>query len=141
MGFNVWNSIIIGLLLWLITSASYPGLEFSQDCRYMRNYYGLFNYKIGRWERLPIIIGVTIKQFSELSKSTSTYDVGVWDSSSKLYTEVIIMLSVKDSSNGIIIARFSKNDIAQAIELASNTAEKFGVPVNTYLPAHLFKSL
>ncbi len=94
----------------------------------MRSYYGLFN-------------GVTIKQFSEFLTDDSRYNAGIWDSSPKRYKEVIVMLSVKDSSTGIIIARFSENEITQAIEFSSNIAEKFNVPVSDFLPPNLLKSL
>lgn len=141
IGFNIWGSITVGLVLWLIASISYSGLEFSDGGGYMRNYYGLFGYKIGAWEKLPPITGVTIKQFSRISDDNSEYSAGIWGTTSQRQQELIVMLSTQDLLNGIIIARFPISGIEDAIKFAQNTAACCKVPVNNYLPSHLLKPL
>jgi hypothetical protein len=141
IGFNVWGSITVGLVLWLIAIISYSGLEFSNGGGYMRNYYGLFGYKIGAWEKLPPITGVTIKQFSKIDDDNSEYSAGIWGATSQRQQELIVMLSAQNSPNGIIVARFPISNTEEAIKFAQDTAEHFSVPVNNYLPTSLFKPL
>jgi len=43
------------------------------------------------------------------------------------------MLSVQNSVSGIIVARYSRDEIKEATEFAQDTAQRFKVPVNNYL--------
>ncbi|NML63994.1 hypothetical protein HHL22_02135 [Hymenobacter sp. RP-2-7] len=133
LGFDAWTSILVGLASWLVACTTYPGFEFSKDGLRMRDYHGLFGIKIGRWEKIPPVVGVTIKQFSEMIKNDSKYSAGIWNSSSTRHAELIVMLSVKHSTNGIIMGRFSIDKPEQATEFANQLAERFKVPVNSYL--------
>jgi len=78
IGFNIWGSIVVGLVLWMITVMSYTALEFSDAGSQMRHYCGFFGCKVGRWEKLPPITGVTIKSFSEVIHDDSKYNAGIW---------------------------------------------------------------
>jgi hypothetical protein len=140
IGFNVWGSIAGGLIIWLIASDSHSGLEFSSGGGYMRNYYGLFGYKIGSWEKLPSVIGVTIKLFSKIADDNSEYSSGIWGATSQRHQEIIVMLSTPNSHSGIIVARYDVNEVNKATEFAHDTAERFNVSVNNYLPNNCSKS-
>lgn len=126
----------IGFLICLIIGHGSSGLEVSADRRSMRKYYVLLGVQIGgRWEKLPSIIGVTLKYFSEITHSSSNYKTwGVWKDSSKRYEEIIVMLSVHNSSTGIILSRFPTSYLEQSTAFAHDIAEIFDVPVNKYLP-------
>lgn len=132
--------ILILLLLVLagISISGYTSLEFSDDLRRFRKYYAVLRIKIGVWQPIPIVVGVTIKYFSTATKSDSKYS---WGPSTNRVEEVIVMLSVRDASTGFIIGRFSVSDVNDAIDLAHDTAEQFQVSVNTYLPPYVFKPL
>lgn len=87
---------------------------------------------------MPAVVGVTLKYFAAATKGSSKYS---WETPINRSEEVIVMLSVRNSSTGFIIGRFSVDNINEAIDLAHDTAENFQVPVNNYLPPHLFKPL
>jgi hypothetical protein len=87
---------------------------------------------------MPAVVGVTLKYFTTATRGSAKYN---WKAPINRSEEVIVMLSVRDSSNGFIIGHFSVENVNEAIDLAHDIAESFQVPVNTYLPPHLFKPL
>jgi hypothetical protein len=121
-----------------VASSGHTALEISQDLRRFRKYYAVLGFKIGDWRSMPAVVGVTIKYFATATKGSSKYS---WEAPIKRSEEVIVMLSVRDSSTGFIIGRFPTDAVNAAIDMAHDTAESFDVPVNTYLPAHLFKPI
>ena len=127
---------LFGCLLIILAKA---GMEFSEDYRSFRECYSLFGQRFGRWERLPPIVGVTVKYFSETASSTpSKYS---WSDAPVHYEKLVVMLSVENKSVGIIIANFSLDDVNPAIDFAHDIAEGFGVPVHIFLPSNQFKPL
>lgn len=128
-------ALAVCLIIVLIKS----GMEFSSDYHSFRKYYSLFGWRLGRWEKLPPIVGITVKYFSEISgTSQSKYS---WKNAPTHYEKLIVMLSVKNKSVGIIIGNFSLDDVNPAIDFAHNIAEGFGVPVHIFLPENQFKQL
>ncbi|RYE90046.1 MAG: hypothetical protein EOO37_03845 [Cytophagaceae bacterium] len=126
------------LAIIVVASSGHTALEISEDLRRFRKYYAVIGYKIGDWRAMPTVVGVTIKYFSTATRGNSKYG---WEAPINRLEEVIVMLSVRNSSEGFIIGRFSVDDVNEAIDLAHNTAERFQVAINTYLPSHLFKAL
>ena len=123
------------LLITLIKA----GIEFSADYRSYREYYSLFGMRFGAWKRHPSIVGVTIKYFSETA-STKSHKYS-WNDTPAQHKKLIVMLSVENKSDGIIIGDFSLNDVNSAIDFAHDIAEGFGVPVHLFLPSNQFKPL
>lgn len=118
----------------LIASFGKVGVEFSTDFRSFREYHALFGWRIGRWQQLPIISGVTLKYFSEVIPTDSTYSWGIWNDKPTIAKELIVMLSIQNKSTGIIIGRFSVQDTHQAVGYVQGVAKDFGVPARIYLP-------
>ncbi|RZK45396.1 MAG: hypothetical protein EOO59_21150 [Hymenobacter sp.] len=56
----------IGLLLLvaLVSVVGHTAVEISSDNRYYRTYFGLLGLRLGRWQLLPPVTGVTLKFFS-----------------------------------------------------------------------------
>lgn len=139
MGTAQVSLLILILAVIAVASSGHTALEISEDLRRFRKYYAVLGYKIGDWRAMPTVVGVTIKYFATATRSSSKYN---WEHNSiHRYEEIIVMLSVRGSSTGFIIGRFSTDDVNEAIDLAHNTAERFQVEVNTYLPPQLFKPL
>jgi hypothetical protein len=111
-------------------SSGHTALEISEDLRRYRKYYAVLGFKIGAWRPLPEVVGVTLKNFSTVTKSSSRHG---WEASVNRSKEVVIMLSVRDSNTGFIIDRLSADNVSEAIDLAQDTAKRFNVPVNNYL--------
>jgi len=140
---NIMGTAQVVLLLLIlaviaVASSGHTALEISEDLRRFRKYYAVLGYKIGNWRAMPTVVGVTLKYFATATRGSSKYS---WEAPINRSEEVIVMLSVHNSSEGFIIGRFSVDDVNKAIDLAHNTAEQFQVPVNTYLPSHIFKPL
>ena len=87
---------------------------------------------------MPAVVGVTLKYFATTTRGSAKYN---WKAPINRSEEVIVMLSVRNSSTGFIIGHFPVDNVNEAIDLAHDTADRFQVPVNTYLPPHLFKPL
>ena len=82
----------------------YKGLGFDLVGKRYRTYVGFFQWRFGTWQSLPVIMGVTVKHFSELATSgkpgrVRTDKVGYH----------VLMLSVQQSSMGIILQEFPLN--------------------------------
>ncbi|MDO7886746.1 hypothetical protein [Hymenobacter cheonanensis] len=135
------GKILIGLLilfLGLAPSLGGTALEISADCRQYRAYYSLFGLKFGRWQPLPPVVGVTLKYFSTVSTRRSKYS---WNATTSHHEEIVVLLSVRNSVTGMTIERFSADDVNTAIDFAHDMADRFNVPVNQYLPPHLYQPL
>lgn len=134
-GSNVLYSAGFGILGCLVVSLGRAGIEISPDAHSYREYYSLFNWRSGRWQQLPPIVGVTLKQYAELTPVNPRYSWGIWNSAPTLSKELILMLSIQNSSTGMILSHFSVSDTDQAIECAHEVAKVFNVKVNIYLPS------
>ena len=116
-----------GVLLAVSLAFLYKGLGFDLSGKRYRVYTGLFDWRFGTWEVLPPISGVTVKYFSELVTSGKagrmrTDQVGYY----------VLMLSVVDSPQGLILQRFGLNQKEYALELSEQIANIFQVQVATY---------
>lgn len=87
---------------------------------------------------MPAVVGVTLKYFATTTRGSSKYN---WKTPVNRSEEIIVMLSVRDSSTGLIVGHFPVDNVNEASDLAHYAANIFQVPVNTYLPPHLFKPL
>jgi len=93
----------------------------------------LLGLKIGQWQALPLVVGVTLKYFSErdnvsLVKGTSHVII---------YRRLVVMLSLHNSATGLIAGRFRVGKVELARATARQLAIRFGVPVHEYLlPKH-----
>ena len=130
-GYDPLIGVGTGLLGCLLLGLSRPGLEFTPDCRSYREYHALFGWRFGRWQLLPKIVGVTLKYFTVKINNSSKYR---WNSTSEQSQSLIIMLSVENKQDGIIVAYFSIEAVSQAIVYANELADTLHVPVNLYLP-------
>jgi len=131
----------MGLLGCLLVSFSTTGIEFSADNKFFRKCHALFGWRVGRWQKLPIIVGVTLKYFSKFEKTDSGDTWGIWNNTPQREEKLVVMLSVKHTAVGIILGNFSVKDVNQAGDFAHEVANRLGVPVNTYLPSAQFKPL
>ncbi|TDN40402.1 hypothetical protein A8B98_13230 [Hymenobacter sp. UV11] len=138
-----WAAASIGLVGGLLLSSVEAGTEISPDLSQSRQYLSLLRWRVGRWQSLPPVVGVTLKYYSTLEKgdTASTTSWGVWSNPRNRHEELIVMLSLQQRTNGFILAHFSPDDVNDAIDFAHDTAERFRVPVNQYLPAHLYQPL
>ena len=142
--FRVDNVIgaVLALFSCLLIMLTKAGMEFSADNQSFREYYSLLGQRFGQWELLPPIVGVTVKYFSEMERGgSSRYSWGIWNNAPRSHGMLIVMLSVKNKSTGIIIAKFSIDDVNSTVDFAHVVAGNFSVPVNTFLPADLFNPL
>ncbi|GAA4497851.1 hypothetical protein GCM10023172_13440 [Hymenobacter ginsengisoli] len=137
-GMSGLAALSIGLLIWLIYCSSHSGQEISSDKQFTRAYYGWGNLHLGSWQPLPKIVGVTVKSFSHMGSgpAPSRTSWGQWDTSATRYEEAVILLSVADSVNGLIVGHYSLDELPATLQLARATAEYLGVPLRTYLPLH-----
>ena len=110
------------------TGFLHEGIDFDLDCKRYRLYTGLYRWKIGAWKQMPIICGVTIKYFSELV--TTEDDTGLrTDKNARL----ILMLSVANSPQGIIIQQFDLTEKKHALITGARIAEALQVPLATFI--------
>ena len=132
-----------GGLLWVLLGLVHTGLEISTDCRQRRAYWGLLGRRVGRWQPLPPVVGVTLKYYATLEKAgrPSARSWGVWKPANRRHEELVLMLSLQNRATGFIIGRCALNDVNAAIDFAHEVAAYFDVPVNQYLPPHLFQPL
>jgi hypothetical protein len=144
LGASVWKALFLAALLslpWVLLKAFYTGVELSADRRQFRSYFGLLGLKIGRWEHLPPIVGVTLKYYSKIQRSNSRYSRGILGAAARRAEELVVLLSVRNSPTGIIVGRFSLDDVNPAIDFAHDLADELDVGVNMYLPPGQFKPL
>ena len=112
------------------TAFLHEGIDFDLDCKRYRLYTGLHRWKFGAWKQMPAIVGVTIKYFSELV--TTENETGLrTDKNARL----ILMLSVTDSSQGIIIQQFDLTEKKFALTTGARIAAILQVPLATFVCA------
>ena len=134
-GIDALLSAGISLFGCLLVALGRAGLEFSQELHSFRQYYSLFIWRVGPWQQLPHITGVTLKYFSEVTPFTPTrYSWGIWNNAPTRLKELVVMFSVQNAPTGIIIARFSTDEENQAIQFVHDVASVFAVPARIYLP-------
>jgi hypothetical protein len=141
---TVWKAVLLTVLLslpWALLQAFYTGVELSADRHQFRSYYGLLGLKIGRWQPLPPVVGVTLKYYSKIQRSNSRYSRGILGAAARRAEELVVLLSVRNSATGIIVGRFSLDDVNPAIDFAHDLADELDVGVNMYLPPNQFKPL
>lgn len=134
-GVDALLSAGISLCGCLLVFFSRSGLEISQDLHFFRQYYSLFIWRVGSWQQLPNIAGITLKYFSQVAPFTPTRDSwGIWNNAPTRFEELVVMFSVQNASTGIIITRFSADEEQEATQFANDVANIFDVPVRIYLP-------
>lgn len=139
-GYQPVPSAIIALVCISASWFVHWGTEVDTLRRLQRTYYTVLGLSFGRWKPLPPIVGVTLKYFSSVSHNptpSSSTSWGIWKDNFKRDEEVIIMLSIVQSSTGIIIRTVPIVELEAALEYAQSLAHQLGVPLNTYLPAHI----
>ena len=114
------------MAIW--TGFLYEGVDFDLNYRRYRLYTGLYKWKIGAWTQLPTIAGITIKYFSDLV--TTQDETGV---SKDKNARLILMLSVANSSQGIIIQQFGLTEKEHALIMGARIAAIFQVPLATFI--------
>ncbi|MBO0359050.1 hypothetical protein J0X19_13910 [Hymenobacter sp. BT186] len=121
---------------WLVQS----GLEIDLAQGMQRTYYTALGFSVGQWKPLAPVVGITLKYFSSIQPNTtpsSRRSWGVWNDASQRTEEVIVMLSIAHSSTGMIIKTLPLSEMQEAIAFAKDLAEQLGVPLHTYIPAHI----
>ena len=143
LGFNGWVAGLVGTMAWVISCTGSIGVEISPDFRQSREYTGFLGWRLGNWQPLAPVVGVTLKYFSELdqARTVNGSSWGIWNNMPRRHEELIVMLSLQRSATGLILAYFGPDDVNAAIDFAHDTAERFRVQVNQYLPAHLYQPL
>ena len=117
-----------GLLLGVSLGFMYKGIGFDLPGKRYRVYTGLFQWRFGTWAFLPPVSGVTVKYFSELV--TSGKPGRMRTDKADYY---VLMLSVTNSSQGIIIQRFNLDQKEYALSLAEQIADILDVSIATFL--------
>ena len=142
LGVPGWLAGAIGLLGWAVLCSGCTGLEISPDRRRSRDYWGVLGLRFGSWQPLPPVVGVTLKYYATLAAGRSgPTSWGIWQQSSRRYEELVLMLSLHNQPTGIITGRYTLDEVNEAIDFAHELAAYFDVPVNQYLPPHLFEPL
>ena len=112
------------------TAFLHEGIDFDLDCKRYRLYTGLHRWKIGAWKQMPTIVGVAIKYFLELV--TTEDETGLrTDKNARL----ILMLSVANSSQGIIIQQFDLTEKKFALTTGAQIAAILRVPLAPFMCA------
>ena len=124
-----WLYGLAGLILGLILGFLYKGFGFDLSAKRYRVYTGLFQWRFGGWEPLPSVVGVTVKYFSQLTTSGEPGRLRTDKSG-----EYILMLSIENSANGVILQRFGSNQAEYALELGKRVANVFDVRLTSFLP-------
>ena len=129
-----WQAVLLGLAAWLLSSRGYAGKELTTDFAQVRDYYDLLGWRFGRWQKLPVIVGVTLKRYSVLqSDRPAAMGWGSWQNATRRVEELVIMLSVQDSRQGLIVGRTAVAELTATTEAAQRLAAHLGVPLNCYL--------
>lgn len=133
-----WSSLpmllvlLVAVLLGLVAQLGREGRELSSDNRRYRRYFDLLGWRWGRWQPLPPVVGVTLKFFTEVAKGDST-SWGIWDTSGQRYQKLVLLLSLQDSREGLVLNEFNTDELAVTRQAAQELATRFGVPVHEYL--------
>jgi len=139
---GLWNAAV-GLLGCLMLSLGRSGIEFRADRTTYRKYVELFGQRAGKWQPLRPVVGITLKYFSELTSSVSGHDNwGSWTSGPQENEELVLMLSLENSSTSLILSRYPLDAVNSIIDAAHELAGFFGdVPVHQFLPPSQFQPL
>ena len=142
---SVWVGIFLSTVAILIGCLGKVGVELRNDRKAYRDCFMLFSWRLGQWQPLLPVVGVTLKYFSYVSKKGKTpgspFNWGIWNQGSQRHEELVVMLSLEHSRIGLIIKRFELDDVNQAIDMAHDTAEFFDVVVHQFLPPTHFQPL
>ena len=122
-----WPIGLLGLLLGTSLGFMYKGIGFDLSGKRYRIYTGLFQFRFGTWANLPPISGVTLKRFSEIHTSGEPGRMR-----EDKFTKFILMLSVSNSREGVILQKFNSNAKDYAIEIGEQVAEIFNVQLAVY---------
>ena len=129
--------IVLALLLsGLVAGLGRQGTELSPDNRFYRSYFELLSWRFGQWQPLPPVVGITLKFFTEVTRGNAGNGAaswGVWDTSGVRYQKLVLLLSLQNSTTGLVINEFSADELPQARQAAQEAATRFGVPVREYL--------
>ena len=60
---------VAGVLLWVLLGSVHTGLEISADRQRSREYRTLLGRRVGRWQPLSPVVGVTLKYYSTVAKA------------------------------------------------------------------------
>ncbi|MBO0359604.1 hypothetical protein J0X19_16715 [Hymenobacter sp. BT186] len=112
----------------ILSATSNKGLEVDTRARDYRIFTSVAGFKIGDWEPLPEAHSITMKFYAELFTSTRTTRVTLKDG------RYIIMFSIPDSSQGVIIyqastykaAKHLTEALAQVLGIEAKIYNKFG---------------
>jgi hypothetical protein len=124
---------IEGLLLpsfAYILAPTHKGISIDAAKQRYRFYTWLAGVRIGSWEHLPSIERVVLKFYSSLSTISSVSGSG--HTSTIQAKDYILLLSVKDSSEGIVIYRYPLDDRDEALFLASRLAKMLAIEFVDY---------
>lgn len=125
-----WLFGTISLVLALARGFLYTGIEFDLTHGKFRFFTALFELRMGSWESLPVITGVTVKYFSVL-QTTGRIGLRRMDK----VESFIVLLSVENSTQGIILIRYKLKHKNSAVLLANGVADYLKVPVRVVTPA------
>jgi len=142
-GMAGWAAGLLSILVWLVLCTVQTGQKLSPDLQRNRDYFGIVGRRFGSWQPLPPVVGVTLKYYATLEKAsiTSATSWGIWNNPQRRHEELIVMLSLQHRASGLIVAHFGADDVNAAIDFAHDTADRLRVPVNQYLPPHLYQPL
>lgn len=142
VGGSVTTGTVLAFGFVLITRLGQPGIEFNNNRSAYRNYFTFLGWRLGWWQSLPQIVGVTLKYYTSLSGSdrtpSGTTSWGVWNKQSHRSENLILLLSVPRSTTGLIVYYYELDDVNTAIDTAQEMADFFRVPMHRFLPPHLF---
>jgi hypothetical protein len=130
--------ILLALLLaGLVAGLGRQGTDLSADHRFYRYYFGLLGWRWGRWQPLPPVVGVTLKFYTEVSRGNAgngPASWGIWNTSNVHYEKLVLLLSLQNSTEGLVLREFSSTELTEARQVAQEVASSFGnVPVHEYL--------
>ena len=120
----------LGLFVLLMAGAMHADrLDVALDVpqRRYRRFVRLFGFTYGRWEPLPDIAGVVVKYYSEYETANRRQ----WQVESAR-ASYVLMLSVRDSAQGLVIKKFAFRHKEAALQLARDVADYLCVGNSLY---------
>jgi hypothetical protein len=145
LGGAMWLGIFLSVLAMVVDCLGKLGIEIRNGRKAYRNCFMLFGWRVGQWQPLPSVIGITLKYFSYMEKGNSTpsgaMSWGIWNNRSQRHEELVVMLSLENSKIGLIINRFELDDVNKAIDVSHDIADFFDVPVHQFLPPTQFQPI
>lgn len=128
--------LVVMLGTGLLAALGREGTDLSPDNRYYRRYFGLLGLRLGRWQLLPPVVGITLKFYSEVARGNAgngPSSWGIWDTAGVRYRKLVLLLSLQGSATGLVVGEFSTDNLEAARQAAQALAGRFGVPVREYL--------